>query len=122
MPVGSQTLPAESTEQRRCLTVWLPTQNLWQGVNGQELRQVDFAEGTIGQFYGSDDQGYFVLPPDYLQKGGVEAYGPDAGGLSNDQGRGAFENLLRQHLLAGRVDGTTAARILDPVSGTHGWR
>jgi ABC-2 type transport system permease protein len=64
-------------------------------------------------------KGYFVLPPDYLQKGGVEAYGPDAGRLSNDQGRDAFENLLRQHLLAGRVDGTTAARILDPVSGTH---
>jgi ABC-2 type transport system permease protein len=64
-------------------------------------------------------KGYFVLPPDYLQKGGVEAYGPDAGRLSNQDGRGAFEDLLRQHLLAGRVDGTTAARILAPVSGTH---
>jgi ABC-2 type transport system permease protein len=64
-------------------------------------------------------KGYFVLPPDYLQKGGVESYGPDAGGLSNEDGRRAFEDLLRQHLLAGRVDGTTAARILAPVSGTH---
>jgi ABC-2 type transport system permease protein len=62
-------------------------------------------------------KGYFVLPPDYLQKGGVIAYGPDAGGLSNQDGRSAFEDLLRQHLLAGRVDGTTAARILGPVSG-----
>jgi ABC-2 type transport system permease protein len=62
-------------------------------------------------------KGYFVLPPDYLQKGGVEAYGPDAGGLSNQDGRNAFEDLLRQHLLAGRVDGTAAARILAPVSG-----
>jgi len=64
-------------------------------------------------------KGYFVLPPDYVQNGGVEAYGPDAGRLSSNEGGGAFESLLRQHLLAGRVDGTTAARILDPVSGTH---
>jgi ABC-type Na+ efflux pump, permease component len=64
-------------------------------------------------------KGYFVLPSDYLQKGGVDAYGPDAGRLSNDEGRGAFEDLLRQHLLAGRVDGTTAARMLAPVSGMH---
>ena len=62
-------------------------------------------------------KGYFVLPPDYLQKGGVDAYGPDAGRLSNQDGRGAFEDLLRQHLLAGRVDGITAARVLAPVSG-----
>ena len=62
-------------------------------------------------------KGYFVLPPDYVQKGGVDAYGPDAGGLSNQDGRNAFEDLLRQHLLAGHVDGTTAARILAPVSG-----
>jgi len=62
-------------------------------------------------------KGYFVLPPDYLQNGGVEAYGPDAGGLSNQDGRNAFEDLLREHLVAGRVDGTTAARILAPVSG-----
>lgn len=64
-------------------------------------------------------KGYFVLPPDYLQKGGVDAYGPDAGGLSNQDGRNAFEDLLRQHLLAGRTDGTTAARILAPVAGTR---
>jgi ABC-2 type transport system permease protein len=64
-------------------------------------------------------KGYFVLPPDYLQSGGVEAYGPDAGGLSNQDGRNAFEDLLRQHLLAGRVDGATAARILDPVAHTR---
>jgi ABC-2 type transport system permease protein len=64
-------------------------------------------------------KGYFVLPPDYLQKGGVDAYGPDTARLSNQDGRGAFEDLLRQHLLAGRVDGSTAARILAPVSGTR---
>jgi ABC-2 type transport system permease protein len=68
---------------------------------------------------GQTIKGYFVLPPDYLQNGGVEAYGPDAGGLSNQDGRGAFEDLLRQHLLAGRIDGAAAARILAPVSGTR---
>src|SRR3569832_1251777 len=52
-------------------------------------------------------KGYFVLPPDFVQKGGVEAYGPDAVRLSNQDRRAAFEDLLRQHQLAGRVDGHT---------------
>jgi ABC-2 type transport system permease protein len=64
-------------------------------------------------------KGYFVLPRDYMQNGGVEAYGPDAGRLSNGEGRDAFEDLLRQHLLAGRVDGITAARVLNPVARTR---
>jgi ABC-2 type transport system permease protein len=66
-----------------------------------------------------DIKGYFVLPRDYMQNGGVEAYGPDSGRLSSEEGRDAFENLLRQHLLAGRVDGTTAARVLNPVARTR---
>jgi ABC-2 type transport system permease protein len=64
-------------------------------------------------------KGYFVLPRDYMQNGGVESYGPDAGRLSNDEGRNAFADLLREHLLAGRVDGTTAARVLNPVARTR---
>jgi len=61
-------------------------------------------------------KGYYVLPRDYMQSGTVEAYRPDAGRLSNEDGRSAFEDLLRQHLLAGRVDNTTAVRVIDPVA------
>jgi ABC-2 type transport system permease protein len=58
---------------------------------------------------------YFVLPSDYAQHGGVDSYGPEALHLSNGGGQDAFSDLLRQHLLAGKVDGTIAARVLTPV-------
>lgn len=58
---------------------------------------------------------YFVLPSDYAQHGSVDSYGPEALHLSNGDGQDAFSDLLRQHLLAGKVDGTIAARVLTPV-------
>ena len=58
---------------------------------------------------------YFVLPSDYPQRGSVDSYGPEALHLSNSEGQDAFSDLLRQHMLAGKVDGTIAARILTPV-------
>ena len=58
---------------------------------------------------------YFVLPADYAQRGDVDSYGPEDLHLGNNDARNAFSALLRQHLLAGKVDGTIAARVLTPV-------
>jgi ABC-2 type transport system permease protein len=64
-------------------------------------------------------KGYFVLPADYLQRGGIEAYRSDGGQLPNDDGRDALGSVLRQHLLTGRVEGAIAARVLTPVARTR---
>jgi ABC-2 type transport system permease protein len=60
-------------------------------------------------------RGYYVLSPEYLHGGGIDVYGPDTIRLSSNDGRTAFSDLLRRHLLAGKVDGTIAARVLDPT-------
>ena len=64
-------------------------------------------------------KGYFVLPPDYLATGAVDSYQADAALFSGSDARRAFEGLLRERLVAGRVQGVAAARILDPVQDTR---
>lgn len=60
-------------------------------------------------------KGYFVVAPDYLETGRLDSYMPETLRLSMSESRNAFADLLREHLLAGRVDGTIAARVLTPV-------
>ncbi|HEX5473631.1 MAG TPA: ABC transporter permease [Vicinamibacterales bacterium] len=64
-------------------------------------------------------KGYFVLPPDYLRTGAVESYTPDAVDLSSADPRDDLGTLVRERLVAGRVDGGAAARILAPVGDMH---
>jgi ABC-2 type transport system permease protein len=64
-------------------------------------------------------KGYFVLPSDYLQRGGLDSYVPDSVRLPDGDGRDALSDLLRQHLLTGRVDGPIAARVLNPTGRTR---
>lgn len=61
-------------------------------------------------------KGFFVVAPDYLETGKLDSYMPETLRLSMSESRNAFADLLRQHLLAGRVDGRIAARVLTPVS------
>lgn len=62
-------------------------------------------------------KGYFVIAPDYVESGTIANYMPEAMRLSMSESRNALSDLLREHLLAGRVDGSVAARILRPVGG-----
>jgi len=62
---------------------------------------------------------YFVLPADYLQRGGLESYVPDSVRLPDGEGRDTLTRLLRQRLLAGRVDEAIAARVVDPAGRTR---
>ncbi len=60
-------------------------------------------------------KGYFVVPPDYVQTGAVEFYTPDTLRASTSSARDAFAVLVRERLLADRVDGVVAARVLSPL-------
>lgn len=62
-----------------------------------------------------DIAGYFVLPADYLPAGRVEIYSPDRVNLTQSESRGAFTDLLRARLAAGRVTPEVAARLVRPL-------
>jgi ABC-2 type transport system permease protein len=62
-----------------------------------------------------DTKGYFVVRPDYLQTGGLEFYTPDTLRVSTSGARDAFAVLVRERLLADRVGGAVAARVLSPL-------
>lgn len=62
-----------------------------------------------------DIKGYYVIAPDYVESGKISHFTPESVGISLSQSRNALSDLLREHLLAGRVDGAIAARVLTPV-------
>jgi ABC-2 type transport system permease protein len=62
--------------------------------------------------------GVFVLPGDYLDTGRVAFYSPEHPPPTAGDARQALGNLIRQALLAGRVDEVIARRIVDPVGST----
>jgi ABC-2 type transport system permease protein len=64
-------------------------------------------------------KGYFVVPADYIAKGVVEVYTPDAMNLAGGESRNAFSNILREGLVRGKLDEQTAARVLDPLKQTR---
>jgi ABC-2 type transport system permease protein len=64
-------------------------------------------------------KGYFIVPADYMTSGTVESYLPDSVTISIGDARGALANLLRERIVAGRIEGITAARILNPVAETR---
>lgn len=59
--------------------------------------------------------GYFVLPADYLANGRIAIYSPERVNLARSESRGAFTDLLRARLAAGRVAPDLAARLVSPL-------
>lgn len=64
-------------------------------------------------------KGYFVVPPGYIEKGGLAIYTPDTMNVSGSDARNAFATLVRQRLLAGRTDAPVAARVVNPMAGSE---
>lgn len=63
----------------------------------------------------SEIKGYFVVPPDYMDTGVIDAYSSDVLSTRSSDSRSALGTLLRARLLAGRVDARVAARVTTPV-------
>ena len=63
-------------------------------------------------------KGFYVLPEDYVASGRITAYSPETFSFSSGDSRDALAELLRGRLVAGRVDQTLAARIIDPIDRT----
>ncbi len=61
-------------------------------------------------------KGYFVVAPDYLDTGRVDIYTPETVSLSGSASRGAFADVVRERLLAGRLDERIRQRVTDPIS------
>jgi ABC-2 type transport system permease protein len=61
-------------------------------------------------------KGYFVLPTDYLSTGQVDIYTPDRVSLSGSEARPAFANLVRERLVASRLDGPVGERVISPMA------
>jgi ABC-2 type transport system permease protein len=64
-------------------------------------------------------KGYFRVPADYVEKGVVEIYAPDTFNMSGSESRTEFSRLLRRQLLAGRIDGPMAERVVSPLGETR---
>lgn len=64
-------------------------------------------------------KGYFVVPPDYLERGEIDVYTPDTVNLSGGDSRSAFATLVRQRLLAGRVERPLSDRLVSPLKATR---
>ena len=60
-------------------------------------------------------KGIFVLPPDYLARGRIAVYAPDSFSFSTFDARDAFEDLIRERLIATRLDAETSARVMQPI-------
>ncbi len=63
----------------------------------------------------SEIKGYFVVPPDYMDTGVIDSYSSDVLSTRGSDSRSALATLLRERLLAGRVDARVAARVTTPV-------
>jgi ABC-2 type transport system permease protein len=64
-------------------------------------------------------KGYFVIPQDYMREGTLDSYTPDSFNVSGSDSREALSDLLRQRLVAQRVDPAMSARILKPIERTR---
>jgi ABC-2 type transport system permease protein len=64
-------------------------------------------------------KGFFVVPDDYVADGSLDVYSPESFSFSSGDSRDAFGDLLRDRLIAGRLDGRLTTRILDPVKRTR---
>jgi ABC-2 type transport system permease protein len=67
-------------------------------------------------------QSYFVLVPDYLDSGQVLAHSREHSSLGPWDGRAELSKVLRQRLLAARVDARIGARLIEPIVGRESYR
>lgn len=63
-------------------------------------------------------KGFYIVPEDYLASGRITMYSPETFSFSSGDSRDALAELLRSRLIAGRLDHTLAARIVDPIDRT----
>lgn len=63
-------------------------------------------------------KGFYILPADYLVSGRITMYSPETFSFSSGDSRDALAELLRGRLVAGHVDPSLAARIVDPIDRT----
>jgi ABC-2 type transport system permease protein len=59
------------------------------------------------------------VPPDYLSGGVIDLYVPDSVGIAFDDSRDAFSDLIRERLLAARVEAPARDRILHPLEDSR---
>jgi ABC-2 type transport system permease protein len=88
------------------------------GTLGGSAGPVKFDSRTAGlqAVAGGQVDSFYVIAADYLQTGRVEQYADFEGRFpSSPAGQGAFQTLLVQTLIAGKVDAGVAARVLDPT-------
>jgi amidase len=64
-------------------------------------------------------KGYFVLPADYLERGGVDVYTLESIDLTRAESRSAFARLLRERLVATRLAPPVSERVVDPLKDTR---
>jgi ABC-2 type transport system permease protein len=102
----------EAAGQSQALNRAIPTSNLvFRPFARDHEARTALAQRTI--------KGYFVVPPDYLAKGGVDIFIPDSFSFSSFDSRDAFEDLIRERLVSTRLDADTSARIMKPIQRTQ---
>ena len=82
------------------------------------FRPYETEQQAQGALIARQIKGFYVLPEDYLASGRITAYSPETFSFSSGDSREALAELLRGRLVAGHVDETLAARIVDPIDRT----
>jgi ABC-2 type transport system permease protein len=102
----------EATGQMRALDRALASSNfIFRPFAADEEARTALADRRI--------KGYFVVPADYMEEGRIDAYVPETFNFSGGDAGDALRDLLRERLAAGRIDGSLATRLLDPVARTR---
>ena len=97
---------------------------------GGALAQADLDEEFIFRPFASEAEarraltsraikGYFVLPPDYLERGVVDVYTLESIDLTRAESRSAFARLVRERLVASRLAPPLSSRVVDPLKETR---
>jgi ABC-2 type transport system permease protein len=64
-------------------------------------------------------KGYFFVPRDYVSRGVVDIYTQDSVDLSRSESRNAFATLMRERLVASRIEPPLSARVINPLKETR---
>ena len=64
-------------------------------------------------------KGFFVIPAEYLNEGRIVVYSPDTFTFSGSEAREALGDLIRQRLVAARLEPVVSQRVLEPISRTE---
>jgi ABC-2 type transport system permease protein len=64
-------------------------------------------------------KGYFYVPKDYLERGVVDVYTQDSVDLSRAESRTAFATMMRERLVASRIEPPLSTRVISPLKETR---